>query len=567
MTIQNKQFLKNQAVESTVLISDAPSTYSSVDNSLSESSQGPTSIDNPDNDFGLLEIPNIVFIEASLFTNVFLSGFDSTVTASTYTTIGNYFNAVNLASWITTSYLVTSTAFQPLYGSISDVIGRRYCVFFSVFTFSVGCLGCGISPNIYILNFLRSLTGVGAAGLIALSTIVNSDIVPLKKRGLVQACQNLSLGMGGIFGAAFGGTILKYLGWRWCFLCQIPLCFWSSMVGYYYIQDQPSLQNSKIKFDKHLFEKIDIKGSFLVVAALTVILLFLTMGGNELAWSDFRLILLAILGLLLSFYFIRTELTTTSTPIMPIHLYRNRFTMYLLFINFIIGLASYAYLFALPQLFQIVLGDSPSQAGLRLAIPSLSTPIGGLTTGILMNKYSLLRSLVFAGTSIMTIGNFIALFVSPKIKGILLALLLVPANLGQGLCFPSSLFLFIFAYGPANHATSTSTTYLLRSIGGVFGVSGVSVIIQSYLKVNASKHLAELDLSHHEINKIVKKITKSTDNIYLLPENIKNIILQDYERGIRIAQFCTGMLCFLAVVSCVLSCITKSRPDHPSILT
>ncbi|VEU23186.1 DEKNAAC104321 [Brettanomyces naardenensis] len=42
--------------------------------------------------------PNFWWIELSLFANVFLSGFDGTVTASTYTTIGDEFNSTNTAS-------------------------------------------------------------------------------------------------------------------------------------------------------------------------------------------------------------------------------------------------------------------------------------------------------------------------------------------------------------------------------------------------------------------------------------------------------------------------------------
>jgi MFS family permease len=39
--------------------------------------------------------------------------------------ISSEFNAANTASWLTTSYLITSTAFQPLYGRFSDIFGRR----------------------------------------------------------------------------------------------------------------------------------------------------------------------------------------------------------------------------------------------------------------------------------------------------------------------------------------------------------------------------------------------------------------------------------------------------------
>lgn len=90
-----------------------------------------TDIINPDTDtesYKFSQVPNFSWTEFSLLTNVFLCGFDGTITASTYSMIGNEFGDIYLASWITISYLVTATASQPLYGSLSDIFGRKTCV-------------------------------------------------------------------------------------------------------------------------------------------------------------------------------------------------------------------------------------------------------------------------------------------------------------------------------------------------------------------------------------------------------------------------------------------------------
>lgn len=506
------------------------------------------------------QIEGFLWIEVALLTNVFLSGFDGTVTASTYTTIGNGFGAAHLASWITTSYLITSTAFQPLYGSISDVIGRRKCVFFASACFSFGCVGCWLAPNIFILNLLRALTGVGGGGLITMSTIVNSDIVPTRKRGLLQALQNLLLGLGAVCGASFGGLITQALGWRWCFLIQVPPAFWSCYVGYFYIRNQPGFDPSHATFDRDLIRRLDIRGLAVLVMALTVQLLALTLGGNALKWSDWRLLMLALLGILLLVYFVYVEWTTKANPIIPLKRFNSAFTYLLMGQNFMIGLSAYAYLFALPQLFQLVLGDTATKAGLRLAIPALATPIGGLITGILMNKYSLLKSLVYLGTAVMALGNFLVLLIGPETPEWLVTVLLVPANVGQGLVYPSSLFTFIFAYGPENQATSTSTTYLMRSIGGVWGVSSVSAIIQAFLRVKVTADLQESgNYSQHKIANLIAMIAESTDNIFTLPEEIRGVILKDYEDAIRLAQFFSSFCCVLGFSFCVLRDVYRSK--------
>jgi MFS family permease len=109
-----------------------------------------------------------LWIQVAIMSNVFLYGFDGTITAATYAVISSEFDAANTASWLTTSYLVTSTAFQPLYGRVSDIFGRRVCFFISTITFALGCLGCGIAGDIVLLNCMRALTGFGGGGLMTM---------------------------------------------------------------------------------------------------------------------------------------------------------------------------------------------------------------------------------------------------------------------------------------------------------------------------------------------------------------------------------------------------------------
>lgn len=131
----------------------------------------------PGEDTPLLKAPDeenwtppraFLWIELAIFINVFLYGFDGTITAATYAVISSEFDAANTASWLTTSYLVTSTAFQPLYGRFSDIFGRRICFFVSTITFAAGCLGCGLAPNIVLVNAMRALTGFGGGGLMTM---------------------------------------------------------------------------------------------------------------------------------------------------------------------------------------------------------------------------------------------------------------------------------------------------------------------------------------------------------------------------------------------------------------
>lgn len=121
------------------------------------------------------------WIELAIFANVFLYGFDGTITAATYAVISSEFDAANTASWLTTAYLVTSTAFQPLYGRFSDIFGRRVCFFVSTITFAAGCLGCGLANNIVLVNCMRALTGFGGGGLMTMGKFRSSSLVDTTK--------------------------------------------------------------------------------------------------------------------------------------------------------------------------------------------------------------------------------------------------------------------------------------------------------------------------------------------------------------------------------------------------
>lgn len=109
-----------------------------------------------------------IWIQLALMGNVFLHAFDGTITVATYAIISSQFDAANTASWLTTSYLVTSTAVQPLYGRISDIFGRRPCFIVATVLFGLGCLGCGLAHSMGMLIAMRALSGLGGGGLLTM---------------------------------------------------------------------------------------------------------------------------------------------------------------------------------------------------------------------------------------------------------------------------------------------------------------------------------------------------------------------------------------------------------------
>jgi len=280
---------------------------------------------------------------SAIFSNVFLSGFDGTITASTYAVIGSSFNAANTVSWITTSYLITTTAFQPLYGRFSDILGRRTCFFVATITFSAGCLGCGLAPNIVSLCLMRGIAGLGGGGLTTMATIINSDIIPLKERGMYQALHNGLLGFGAICGASLGGMIADTIGWRWCFLCQVPISLAALVVGWLFIRNPPAAEIVREELTGvSLWTRIDFTGATLLVLGLSAQLTALSLGGNQYPWSDARVIVSFIVSVLILFFFVWVELRTKALPVMPMSMLKGRVVISNMVSNVFCGMSAFA---------------------------------------------------------------------------------------------------------------------------------------------------------------------------------------------------------------------------------
>ena len=130
-----------------------------------------------------------------LFGNT-IAFFDSTLMASAHPVITSYFNASNAASWLSTVFYLTSTVSQPIYGRVSDTIGRRLVLAFATVTFLISTALCGLAPNIGSFIAARALAGIGAGGVMSVSAVVTADVVKIEYRGIYReydGCRNRTL--------------------------------------------------------------------------------------------------------------------------------------------------------------------------------------------------------------------------------------------------------------------------------------------------------------------------------------------------------------------------------------
>lgn len=112
-------------------------------------------------------------------------------------------------------YYLTLTSFQPLYGKLSDIFGRKECLLFSYVVFALGCAGCGLAQDMPQLIAARAVAGIGGGGMNAVVSIMLSDLVPLRDRGIWQGYLNVIFAAGSSTGGALGGLLAESIGWRW----------------------------------------------------------------------------------------------------------------------------------------------------------------------------------------------------------------------------------------------------------------------------------------------------------------------------------------------------------------
>lgn len=123
----------------------------------------------------------------SLMLTMFLTALDQTIVATALPTIGRQFGDVSNLSWVITAYLLSGTAVAPVYGTLSDIYGRRAMIIVSLALFLLGSVLCAIAPNILTLILARALQGIGGGGILPLVQTVISDVVTPRERGQYQA--------------------------------------------------------------------------------------------------------------------------------------------------------------------------------------------------------------------------------------------------------------------------------------------------------------------------------------------------------------------------------------------
>lgn len=351
---------------------------------------------------------------ASLWCATFLVAFDSTLVSTLLSDVGSAFNASTQVSWLGTAYLLSVCCFTPVYGRLSDLIGRRNAHLTGLTLFTLGTFGCAIAPSMPFLIVARFLAGAGGGGVASVSAILMTDLVDLRHRGLYQGWANITYGVGAGLGGPVGGWISDNFGWRLAFHIQVPLLVLNAILIHTFVivpQQEPSpappsnsssrsgildaSPTSKPANDLQTWKtklvRIDYLGSFTL--ALTVSSLLLAMSiktsatkfdGSDYAFSDPIIWGLFVCSGLFAITFLVVESYYSLEPILPLKLLTRRTPVAIALSSFTMVTVQFSVLYNIPLFFTIVQQRSSSSSGAHLLPNSILIGAGSLFVGWIM---------------------------------------------------------------------------------------------------------------------------------------------------------------------------------------
>lgn len=333
------------------------------DDGAIHSSQHPDPQHHPqDDDAPIAEEPTtgkLLVIMGSIWFGCFFAALDSTIIATLSAPISASFHSLSLLSWLASAYLIANAALQPLSGRLTDILGRRAGLLFSNVFFAAGNLICGLAQDEWTIILGRVVAGMGGGGLTAISTIVGSDLVPLRKRGLWQGFANICYGTGAALGGVFGGWINDVWGWRIAFLIQVPLTVISGILIFFAVHIPVKLS------DQSAWKRIDFLGALTLISTLVLLLLGINSGGNIVPWTSPLVLVSLPLSAVSLAVFIIIEANHAAEPVIPVRLLMDRTVLSACLTNWFTTMCYFSILFYGPIYFQVK-GLSTTAAGARL---------------------------------------------------------------------------------------------------------------------------------------------------------------------------------------------------------
>lgn len=130
---------------------------------------------------------------------------------------------LSLYGWTFTALTLASLGSVPIAGRLTDRLGPRRVLGYSVVLYVVGLGIAAAAPTMFTVVIGRGVQGIGAGGLYTVSLAAVAKTYPERIRPRVMALLASMWILPGLLGPPIGTLLATTVGWRWAFLGPIPV--------------------------------------------------------------------------------------------------------------------------------------------------------------------------------------------------------------------------------------------------------------------------------------------------------------------------------------------------------
>jgi EmrB/QacA subfamily drug resistance transporter len=410
----------------------------------------------------------------SLLLTMFLAALDQTIVATALPTIGRQFHDVSNLSWVITAYLLASTAVAPVFGTLSDIYGRRAMIIAALSLFIAGSILCALAPNMPVLILARGLQGLGGGGIMPVVQTVISDVVTPRERGQYQAYFSGVWVAAGIGGPILGGFFAEHMHWSMIFWINVPLALAALALLV------PKMGKIPVF---HRKRRVDWLGGVLLMASAVVFMLVLTWGGNRYLWLSPTILAMLGASVALAFGFI-WHAGRADEPFLPLSLMGGTVVPYAMAaggcaLGAMMGLTVH-----LPLYYEVVYHLTASEAGLGLIPLAAISTCGAAIAGRTMARAKHYKRVAIVGTSVAALAACALTLMTLSLWGLLF--LLSVFALGLGTTFPVSVVSLQNSVTRAQVGTITGAMNFFRAMMASFTVAAFAAILLMALGADIS---------------------------------------------------------------------------------
>jgi multidrug resistance protein len=399
-----------------------------------------------------------------------LVALDSTIIATAVPSIVSDLGGFSQFPWLFSVYLLAQAVSTPIYGRLSDVLGRKPVMLTGIGLFLVGSILCGLAWTMPLLIVSRAVQGLGAGAVLPMSNTIAGDVYTLAERAKVQGYLASVWGMSAVVGPLLGGVFSEYVSWRWIFWINLPLCLVAGLV----------LRRTFSERVHRTSGVIDYPGAACLSGGCALLILGLLEGGEAWAWASVPSVVVLVSGVVLVAGFVSVE-RRVRAPILPLWVFTRRVLLAssLAAVSVgavVLGLTSYVPTFA-----QGSLGAGPIAAGFTLATLTVGWPLAAAFSGRLYLRIGF-RLTALIGCALAVTGTVLVILVTVSEAGLLpLAAACFVVGAGLGFVASPTLIAAQSSVGWSERGVVTGSNLFSRSLGSALAVAVFGAVANAVL--------------------------------------------------------------------------------------